>query len=100
LNTQELEFLKNASSSMIKKEVQFACRIERAEKCIKQSAPIAAKNVKFRSNPILPDQFTAEIVGQREDSREDGDSFVRLLSPLLAQRDLFRRIPLHIRTDF
>jgi len=53
--------------------VQFACRIESAERCIKQSVPIVAKNAKFRSNPILADQFTAEIVGQREDSREDLD---------------------------
>jgi len=53
--------------------VRFACRIENPERCIKQSAPIAAKNVKFRSNPILTGQFTVEIVGQREDNREDPD---------------------------
>jgi len=54
--------------------VQFACRIERAERCIKQSVLIVAKNVKFHSNPIPADQFTAEIVGRREDNREDLDT--------------------------
>jgi len=53
--------------------VQFACRIENPERCIKQSAPIVVKNVKFRLNPMLADQFTVEIVGQREDAREDLD---------------------------
>ena len=53
--------------------MQFACRIENPERCIKQSAPTVVKNVKFHSNPILADQFTVEIVGQREDDREDLD---------------------------
>jgi len=53
--------------------VQFACRIESAERCIKQSAPIAAKNAKFHSNPILAGQFTVETVGPREDNQEDLD---------------------------
>ena len=53
--------------------MQFACRIESAERCIKQSAPIVAKNVKFHSNPILAGRFTVEIVGPREDDREDLD---------------------------
>jgi hypothetical protein len=53
--------------------VQFACRIENPERCIKQSAPIAAKNAKFHSNPILAGQFIVEIVGQREGDREDLD---------------------------
>ena len=53
--------------------MQFACRIENAERCIKQSVPIADKNAKFHSNPILAGQFTVEIVGPREDSREDLD---------------------------
>jgi len=55
------------------KEVQRECRIEKAERCIKRSVLIVAKNVKFHSNPILAGQFTAEIVGQREDNREDVD---------------------------
>ncbi len=53
--------------------MQLECRIERAERCIKQSVLIVVKNVKFHSNPILADRFTAEIVGRREDSREDVD---------------------------
>jgi len=53
--------------------VQFACRIENPERCIKQSVPIAVKNAKFHSNPILADQFTVEIAGQREDDQEDLD---------------------------
>ena len=53
--------------------MQFACRIESAERCIRQSVLIVAKNAKFHSNPIPADQFTAEIVGRREDKREDLD---------------------------
>jgi hypothetical protein len=53
--------------------VQFACRIENLERCTKQSAPIAVKNVKFHSSQILADPFTVEIVGRREDNREDLD---------------------------
>lgn len=34
---------------------------------------IVAKNAKFHSNPIPTDQFTAEIVGRREENREDVD---------------------------
>jgi hypothetical protein len=33
-----------------------------------------ARNVKFHSNLIPADQFTAEIVGQREGNREDLDT--------------------------
>ena len=43
------------------------------ERCTRQSALIAVKNVKFHSNPILADQFTVEIVGQREGDLEDLD---------------------------
>ena len=53
--------------------MQFACRIENPERCIKQSAPIVVKNVKSRLNPILADQFIVEIVGQKEGDREDLD---------------------------
>ncbi len=53
--------------------MQFECRIERVERCIKPSVLIVVKSVKFHSNPILADRFTAEIVGRREDSREDVD---------------------------
>jgi len=65
--------------------VQFACRIENPERCIKQSAPIAVKNVKFRSNRILAGQFTAEIVGQREGDREDLDIRFYLIARRLLQ---------------
>ncbi len=65
--------------------MQFACRIENPERCIKQSAPIAVKNVKFRSNRILAGQFTAEIVGQREDDREDLDIRFYLIAKRLLQ---------------
>jgi len=57
--------------------VQFACRIENPERCIKQSAPIVAKNVKFHSNLILAGQFTVETVGQKEGNREDLDLDIR-----------------------
>lgn len=54
-------------------EVQFACRIEKLERCIRQSAPTVVKSVKFPSSQILAGQFTVEIVGQREDVQEDLD---------------------------
>jgi len=47
--------------------VQVACLIENLAKCIMQSAPSAAKNVKSHSNLIPADQSIAEIVGQKED---------------------------------
>jgi len=54
-------------------EVQFACRIKKLERCIRQSAQTVVKSVKSLSNPILAGQFTVEIVGQREDVQEDLD---------------------------
>ncbi len=65
--------------------MQFECRIERVERCIKQSVLIVVKNVKFHSNPILADRFTAEIVGRREDSREDAGIRFRYLLNLAAE---------------
>ncbi len=52
-------------------EVQVNCRIEKAEKCTRQSALIVAMNVKSHSNLIQAGQFIAESVGQREDHREE-----------------------------
>ncbi len=53
-------------------EVRYECRIENHERCTKQSAPIAVKNVKFRSNLTLAGLFTVATVGQREDNQEEG----------------------------
>jgi hypothetical protein len=41
------------------------------ERCTRQSALIAAKNVKFHSNPTEPDQYTAENATENEDHLED-----------------------------
>jgi hypothetical protein len=41
------------------------------ERCTRQSALIAAKNVKFHSSPTEPDQFTAENVTEKEARPED-----------------------------
>jgi len=41
------------------------------ERCTRQSALIAVKNVKFHSNPTEPGQYTAENVTQKEDRPED-----------------------------
>jgi hypothetical protein len=41
------------------------------ERCIRQSALIASKNVKFHSSPTEPDQFTAENATESEDHPED-----------------------------
>jgi hypothetical protein len=41
------------------------------ERCTRQSVLIAAKNVKFHSNPTEPDQFTAENVTEKEARPED-----------------------------
>jgi len=48
--------------------------IEDHEKCTKQPALTAVKNVKCRSSLIQPDQFTVENVGPREDPREEADT--------------------------
>jgi len=40
------------------------------ERCTRQSALIAVKNVKFHSNPTEPGQYTAENV-TRKDARLD-----------------------------
>jgi hypothetical protein len=53
--------------------VQFACRIERAERCIKQFVLIVARNVKFHSNLTEADPYTAENAMQREDPQEEID---------------------------
>ncbi len=55
-------------------EVQFVCRIENLERCIKPFAPIAVKTAKFHLNQTLNDRFIVEIVGQREDDQEDLDT--------------------------
>jgi hypothetical protein len=49
-------------------------REEKTEKCTRQYALIAVRNVKFHSNPTLAGQFTVEIVGQREDHQEGADT--------------------------
>jgi len=43
------------------------CCMENPERCIKQSALIAVKNVKFRSDLILTGWFIVGTVGQREE---------------------------------
>ncbi len=52
-------------------EVQYDCRTEKTEKCTRQSALIAAKNVQFHSNPMEADQYTAENAILNEDHPED-----------------------------
>jgi hypothetical protein len=42
-----------------------------SERCTKQSAPIAVRNVPFRSNLILADRSTVETAGQSEEGREE-----------------------------
>jgi len=49
--------------------------MEELERCTKQSAPIAAKSVKYHSNLTKVGQFTAENVGQKEDHQEEGFKF-------------------------
>jgi len=53
-------------------EVRHECRIENHERCTKQSAPIAVKNVKSRSNLTLAGLFTVATVGRREGNQEEG----------------------------
>ena len=48
--------------------------IEDHERCTKQPALTAVKNVKCRSSQTRADQFTVENVGPREDPREDLDT--------------------------
>jgi len=43
------------------------------EKCTRQPARTAAKNVKYHSSPIRADQFTAETAGQRDDNQDQED---------------------------
>ena len=66
----------------VKEEVtsEEACRMENPERCIKLSAPIAVKNVKFRLNQLKADQFTVEIVLQREEALDI--RFHRWIPPL------------------
>ena len=52
-------------------EVRHECRIENHERCTKQSAPIAVKNVKSRSNLTEEDPYTVENVMRREDPQEE-----------------------------
>jgi len=47
--------------------------MENAERCTRQSALIAAKNVKYHSNLIQTDLSTAETAGQREGPEEERD---------------------------
>ena len=55
------------------REVQIDCPIENAERCTRQSALIAAKNVRYHSNLIQTDLSTAETAGQREGPEEERD---------------------------
>jgi hypothetical protein len=66
--------------------VQLECRIDRVERCIRQSVLIVVKNVKFHLNPIPADPYIAEIVGQKEGSRDGVD--IRFRRPL----DLNRKV--------
>ena len=56
--------------------MQSKCRMEEEnqEKCIRQSVPSVAKNVKFRSNLTEADRYTAENATQREDPQEEIDT--------------------------
>jgi len=46
---------------------------ENQKKCIRQFVLSVKRNVKFRSNPILADQSTAENAGRRKDPQEEMD---------------------------
>jgi len=48
-------------------------REENREKCIRQFVLSVERNVKFRSNLMEADRYTAENVMQREDRREEVD---------------------------
>ncbi len=54
--------------------------VERAEKCTKQSAPTAVKNVRFLSSLIQADQSIAGNAGQRGEVHEEEDTNIRLVS--------------------
>jgi len=43
------------------------------EKCTRQPARTAAKNVKYHSSPIRADPYTAEIAGLRNDNQDQED---------------------------
>ena len=49
----------------------FDCHIENPERCIKQSAPNAVRNVKFRLSLTEADQYTVENVFLNEEIQED-----------------------------
>lgn len=52
--------------------MQSACHTkESLEKCTKQFAQIAVKNVKSRSSQIPVDQSTVENVGRREEAEHE-----------------------------
>ena len=52
-------------------EVLIDCHIENPERCIKQSAPNAVRNVKFPSNLTEADRYTVENVILNEEIQED-----------------------------
>jgi hypothetical protein len=56
--------------------VQCECRMEEEnrEKCIRQFVLTVGKNVKFRSNLMEADRYTAENAMQREDPQEEIDT--------------------------
>jgi hypothetical protein len=59
--------------------VQSRCRMEEENqgKCIRQFVLSAERNVKFRSNLMEADPYTAENAMQREDPQEEIDTKLR-----------------------
>jgi len=47
--------------------------VESPERCTRLPVRIAAKNVKFHSNPIRADQFIVETAGLRDDNQDRED---------------------------
>jgi len=64
--------------------VQFDCRIEKTEKCIRQFVLSVVKNVKFRSNLTEADPYTAENAILNEDPQEDIKLIAKIFGPFYA----------------
>jgi hypothetical protein len=67
------ELVSQRTSSVVELEVRNECLMVDQEKCTMQSVLNAEKNVKYHSNLIQTDLYTAENVTQKEDHREEID---------------------------
>jgi len=62
---------------------------ENQEKCIRQFVLSVARNVKFRSNLMEADPYTAENAMQREDPQEEVDTKLTSRLPILRSQSFF-----------